>query len=189
MGRSAEYHGDCRDRFFEMASAGRRLESTMGVEQLGQLIDAHGAALTLFARQWCAAPEDVVQEAFIKLAQQQTWPGAVAAWLFRTVRNGAISRGRSERRRKNHERHAAQHTLWFQDISPPTFIDGHDATSALQELPIEEREIIIAHIWGGLTFNQIAEMNATSAATVWRRYATGLEALRLRVGLICPKTT
>jgi len=32
---------------------------------LGRLIDRHAAALVLYARQWCAAPEDVVQDAFL----------------------------------------------------------------------------------------------------------------------------
>jgi hypothetical protein len=71
----------------------------MGPEELGDLIDRHAAALTLYARQWCAAPEDVVQEAFIKLAGLARVPATPAAWLHRVVRNGAISAGRAEQRR------------------------------------------------------------------------------------------
>ena len=33
----------------------------MGPELLGRLFDDHAAALVLYARQWCATPEDVVQ--------------------------------------------------------------------------------------------------------------------------------
>src|SRR5437667_425569 len=36
----------------------------MNAGQLADLIDGHAAALVLFARQWCAAPEDVVRDAF-----------------------------------------------------------------------------------------------------------------------------
>ncbi|HZT78720.1 MAG TPA: hypothetical protein VFA26_00740 [Gemmataceae bacterium] len=46
----------------------------MGPEQLGRLIDQHAAALVLYARQWCAAPEDVVQEALVKLVRQRKPP-------------------------------------------------------------------------------------------------------------------
>ena len=41
----------------------------MGPEQLGELVDRHAAALVLYARQWCACPEDVVQTAFLKLVR------------------------------------------------------------------------------------------------------------------------
>ena len=43
-----------------------------------------------FARQWCQTPDDVVQEAFLQLARQRTWPRSVVAWLYRVVRNGAL---------------------------------------------------------------------------------------------------
>jgi hypothetical protein len=36
----------------------------------------------------------------------------------------------------------------------------------------------LSRLWGGLTFEQIAAMSGGSAATIWRRYAAGLIALR-----------
>jgi len=36
----------------------------MSPTEFARLIDAHAAPLVLYARQWCDAPEDVVQEAF-----------------------------------------------------------------------------------------------------------------------------
>jgi DNA-directed RNA polymerase specialized sigma24 family protein len=72
---------------------------------LGQLMDNHAAALTQYARQWCLAPEDVVQEAFLKLAAQASMPAAVVPWLYRVVRNLAISAARSEQRRRRPQRH------------------------------------------------------------------------------------
>src|SRR5262245_7214503 len=89
----------------------------MGPEQLGRLIDAHAAALTLYARQWCAAPEDVVQEAFLKLTAQPAPPPHVVPWLYAVVRNRAISAARADRRRRQHEaRAAARAPAWF---TPP----------------------------------------------------------------------
>jgi DNA-directed RNA polymerase specialized sigma24 family protein len=44
--------------------------SVPGPELFGRLLSEHAASLTLFARQWCAAPEDVVQEEFVRLAGQ-----------------------------------------------------------------------------------------------------------------------
>ena len=49
------------------------------------------------------------------------------------------------------------------------------------QLADEEREIIILHLWGGLTFRQVAEVLQISAATVHRRYQGALQALRSRL--------
>ena len=63
--------------------------------------------LVLYARQWCTAPEDIVQEAFLKLVVRKKLPDNVAAWLCRVVRNGAISSFRAAQRRRHHEGAAA----------------------------------------------------------------------------------
>jgi len=161
----------------------------MDPEHLGCLIDRHSAALVLFARQWCAAPEDVVQEAFIKLARQEPTPLQPAPWLYRVVRNRAISQGRSERRRQTHESRAADRAVpWFQPPEDPAGLDAATAARALGELPVDQREAIVAHLWGGLTFEQIAQMSGSSAATIWRRYTAGLALLRQNLRITCPKT-
>jgi len=65
--------------------------TVMGPEHLARLVDEHAAALVLYARQRCANPEDVVQEAFLRLVEQRQAPDSPAAWLFRVVRNLAVS--------------------------------------------------------------------------------------------------
>ena len=62
----------------------------IGPNLLASLFDAHAAALALYARQWCDGPEDIVQEAFVKLARQRPPPDRAVPWLYRVVRNGAI---------------------------------------------------------------------------------------------------
>jgi RNA polymerase sigma-70 factor (ECF subfamily) len=49
----------------------------VGPEILGRLCDEHDAALVLYARQWCKAAEDVVQQAFLDLAGERTAPDRV----------------------------------------------------------------------------------------------------------------
>jgi RNA polymerase sigma factor (sigma-70 family) len=160
----------------------------MDVAQFGQLVDEHAAALMLYARQFCAAPEDVVQEAFLKLFRQATPPAPLMPWLFRVVRNGACSAARSEQRRRRRETQAARRApSWFQ----PRFdaaLDGADVTAALESLPAEEREAITLHLWGGLTFAEIAEVVGSSSSSVHRVYAEGLRRLRERLNP-CPNTT
>jgi RNA polymerase sigma factor (sigma-70 family) len=161
----------------------------MGPELLGRLLDEHAAALVLFARQWCAAPEDVVQEAFVKLAAQRPPPGRVVAWLYRVVRNGAISAGRAERRRRRHEAEAAGRAIdWFLP-SEGARLDAEAAAAALQGLPPEQRETVVAHLWGGLTFEQIGELTGVSSSTAHRRYLEALDVLRTRLRVPCRNET
>jgi RNA polymerase sigma factor (sigma-70 family) len=161
--------------------------TVMGPEILGRLIDQHGAALVLYARQWCAAPEDVVQEAFIKLSREKTPPLNAAGWLYRVVRNAAISAGRASRRRQEHEA-AASHRpeAWFV-AEESALLDATDAAAAIEKLPAEQREVIVAHLWGGLSFEQIAELMNCSSSSAHRWYAAGLAALRERFQVPCPK--
>jgi RNA polymerase sigma-70 factor (ECF subfamily) len=158
----------------------------MGPEQLSRLVGQHAAALVLFARQWCAAPDDVVQEAFVKLAAQRQPPDNILAWLYRVVRNGALTAARAERRRRHHETVAASRTpSWFAPADAAR-LDGETATAALQTLPLEQRETLVAHLWGGLTFEQISELTGVSSSTAHRRYLAGLSALRERLRVSCP---
>ena len=57
----------------------------------------------LYARRWSECAEDVVQEAFVKLSEQDEIPRLVRLWLYRVVRNVAISSGRTRHRRRNPE--------------------------------------------------------------------------------------
>jgi RNA polymerase sigma-70 factor (ECF subfamily) len=153
------------------------------------LVDAHCGALILFARQWCAAPEDVVQDAFLKLVVAREKPRDVVAWLYRVVRNGAIDAGKIARRRTGREQAAARResdtSRWF--IEPEIDgLDAHTVVAALQHLSGDQRETIVAHLWGGLTFEQIATVSGCSASTAFRRYSTGIESLRKELGVPCP---
>src|SRR5262245_33880283 len=155
----------------------------MGPERLGFLIDRHAAALELAARQWCACPEDVVQESFLKLSRLDHEPEQMAAWLYRVVRNAAISAGRSERRRQRYES-AASRAPWFTEEGGGR-LDAVAVSEALAALPDDAREVIVAHLWNGLTFEQLAEALGVSTTTAHRRYVDGLNELRTRLKLPC----
>jgi RNA polymerase sigma factor (sigma-70 family) len=160
---------------------------TVGPELLTRLVDEHGAALVLYAQQWCESPEDVVQEALLRLVRQPALPGSIVGWLYRVVRNGAISASRSARRRSRREAAVAQQgEPWFAAPTSERF-DAAAATAALEQLPIEQREIIVARLWGGLSLEQLAELTGSSTSTVHRRYQLGLLALRERLGVVCPQ--
>jgi RNA polymerase sigma factor (sigma-70 family) len=153
----------------------------MTARPLAALIDAHGPALVLFARQWCLAPDDAVQDAVLKLAGLRTWPDDPVAWLFRAVRNAAIDRGKADARRRRREQAAAKPVGWFRESD----IDGLDAAAAvaaLDALPADQREAIVGRLWGGMTLDQAAAVAGCSVSTAHRRYEAGLAALRHTLG-------
>jgi RNA polymerase sigma-70 factor (ECF subfamily) len=156
----------------------------MSPHDFARLLDTHGPPLLLYARQWCRAPEDVVQDAFLKLVALRQPPRAVAPWLYQVVRNGAIDAQRMDRRRQAREV-AARPRRWF--VEPE--VDGLDAeaaVAALERLPLEQREVIVARLWGGLNFEEIAAVAGCSASTAFRRFDAGIAALRREMGVPCP---
>jgi RNA polymerase sigma-70 factor (ECF subfamily) len=155
---------------------------------LAELLDRHGAALALFARQWDASADDVVQEALIELAALVEWPRNPVAWLFDVVRKRAISHARSTARRRRHESLAAGAWRdWFKSQQRHD-ADAEFAADALASLPLELREVVVAHLWGGLTFAEIGELTKTSSSSAHRRFETAVARLRekLNVELPCP---
>ncbi|HEX4609738.1 MAG TPA: sigma-70 family RNA polymerase sigma factor [Urbifossiella sp.] len=151
-------------------------------EELGRLYREHAPALRLYARQWPAGGEDLVQDAFVALARQSPPPAAVLPWLYRVVRNGALAVTRSASRRRQREGRVSlpdSEEGWF--ASADDRVDGQEATRLLAELPLDQREVIVARIWGGLTFEELAGLTDCSLPTAHRRYQAGLTALRERL--------
>src|SRR5947209_5548085 len=148
-------------------------------DELGRLYRAHARALCLYARQWPEGDEDLVQDAFVKLAQQSPVPEQVLPWLYRVVRNGAFAAGRGAARRRRREKRVSAAEAWFG--AAEDHIDGREATRLLAELSLEQREVVVARIWGGLLFEEIAQLTGCSLPTAHRRYQAGLAALRERL--------
>ncbi len=159
-------------------------------ELLGRLLDEQGGALALFAAQWSDAPDDCVQEALIELAAQPQVPASPVAWLFRVVRNRAISQFRAARRRERREKLATRLVRREGEAregeAPAERIDSEELAAAIHSLSDELREVVVARTWGGLNFEQIAALAGCSTSTAHRRYEAGLVALRERLQPTCP---
>ena len=158
-------------------------------ELLGRLLDEQGGALALFAAGWTDAADDCVQEALIELARQRPVPDSPVAWLFRVVRNRAISRARSARRRERHESLVGRLRLQVSEGRTADGREPEDVAVALESLAPELREVVVARTWGGLGFEQIAALVGCSTSTAHRRYEAGLVALRERLDGTCPMNT
>ena len=143
------------------------------------MIQTQLPALLLFARQWPHdSPEDIVQEAFMRLLELPEPPENVTAWLFTVVRNLSNNHIRAEKRRKNRElRKSSQVSPWF--VTPCETNENHtELIEQLQQLPFQYREVIVAKIWGKLTFDQIAAIQGTSTSSAHRAYQTGIRLLQ-----------
>jgi RNA polymerase sigma-70 factor (ECF subfamily) len=154
----------------------------MGPHEFARLADQHGPALMLYARQWCSAPEDVVQDAFLKLIALANPPREVVPWLYRVVRNGALDAGKTARRRQRRERAVARPERWFVEAAVEG-LDAEAAVAALERLPLDQREVIVARLWGGLSFEEIAALAGCSASTAFRRFSAAIDALRQELGV------
>ena len=151
------------------------MDSDIAIE-IQTLLDRHGAALELFANQWTRHGSDCVQEAFIRYSILKSRPSNQAAWLYRVVRNLAIDQGKSETSRKLRERDFGQQ-VWFQETDELEF-EPAEIQTALEKLECEIREVIVARIWGGLSFSEIASVTQVVTSTVTRRFHRGLQELK-----------
>ncbi len=159
---------------------------TITREAVTRLWDDHSAALVLYAQQWCDTPEDVVQEAFLLLVRQVVAPENPVGWTYRVVRNRAINASRSSGRQARREAAVAHPGQpWFETADGDR-LDAAAATDALKQLPRDQREVIVARLWGGLSFEEISRLTGSSTSTAYRRYQQGLSALRERLGVACP---
>ena len=80
---------------------------------------------------------------------------------------------------RSRENYASAQESWFSKDDDR--IDGKEVARLLGELPLEQREIIVARVWGGLTFGEIAGLTGCPLATAHRWYNAGLERLREKV--------
>jgi RNA polymerase sigma-70 factor (ECF subfamily) len=118
--------------------------------------------------------EDVLQEAFIALLNLPEPPKAAESYVFRTVRNRALNFKRSLWRRLARE---VESMRWF-ERDPDETPAERAAMRSLQNLPQEQREVIVLKIWSRYTFEEIAGLLELSPNTVAGRYRYGLEKLR-----------
>ena len=155
--------------------------------QPGDWFETWAAPLALYARQWLTTEEaeDVVQEAFIRLISTTRPPANTKGWLFRTVRNAAISRIRSSRRRREREqRKAAERGSWF-EAHPEDLLDAATAQAALAALPLDQREVIVLRLWAEMTLQEAADITGQPVSTLFCRYRAGIATLRARLEAPC----
>ncbi len=160
----------------------------MGVssEQLTSLLDRHWGPLLAWVGIQNPAAEDVVQQAFISLASQSSVPDHPVAWLYQTSRRLAINESTQAARRRR--RHAV--VARSESLSPNAWksTEAAELVEKLSQLDEAQRQVIVARLWGDLSFEDIAAVTGSSRATVWRRYQSGLQSLQQLYGVTCEST-
>lgn len=156
----------------------------MHSNHIQELFATLSSALMLYARQWCKTPEDAVQEAFIDLANCPSEPVYPKAWLYTTTRRKAQNIARAESRHRHHlvqliqQNDADRSGEYWLEPNTTNGIAASEVLDGLDSLEPQDREMIIAKIWGELTFEELAELMNCSPASAYRRYVDALNQLK-----------
>lgn len=142
-----------------------------------RLYDECAADLVLYGRALGlghAEAEDVLHDTFRSVLGLASPPREPRFYLIRSFRNRALNHRRGIWRRLMRE---VESQRWFEG-------DGGEAATeraavrALQDLPADQREVIVLKLWHELTFEAIGEMLEVSPHTAAGRYRYGLQKLR-----------
>jgi RNA polymerase sigma-70 factor, ECF subfamily len=153
---------------------------------LEHLYDEHSQALFAFLLNFTrseADTRDLLQEIFVKLARQPDLLQNVRderGFLIRLAHNSAIDLMRRRgTREKNYSQLASESDLLFANSANPDEEEFRKALSeALADLPMEQRSVVHLKLWGGLTFEAIADALEIPPNTAASRFRYGLDKLR-----------
>ena len=142
------------------------------------LYEAKAAALVLYGRALGlshAEAEDVLQETFLALIRMAERPEQPEHYCVRSYRNRALNYRRGLWRRLTREFESRR---WF-DRSAGESPFERAAMRCLEQLPREQREVIVLKLWHDCTFAEISELLEISPNTAAGRYRYGLQKIRL----------
>lgn len=156
------------------------------------LVDRHQSALLRHAQALLGGGdhEDVVQDAFLKLAHQppalpeevlgnaERERAALAAWLHRVTRNLCLDAMRSDTRRRRREEAAATHETTRGGLDG---VEANDTRAAvergLQRLPSDQREVLVLRLFGERSYQEIAEITGRNVGTIGWLISVGMKRL------------
>lgn len=144
-------------------------------DSVQRLYREHGRGLLAYACSFVmsfATAEDVLHQVFERLLRGDlSISGAPVSYLYRAVRNASLNKVRDR----------AGDVAWNEGwLRSPAGMEqtALELQSELRELPEEQREVIVLHIWGQMSFEEVANALAISANTAASRYRYGLSKLR-----------
>jgi RNA polymerase sigma-70 factor, ECF subfamily len=146
--------------------------------EIEEVYRQHGPALLLFASAMSgdqSRAQDAIHQVFLKLLANGNLSRAVnkKAYLFKCVRNEMLNEANVQNRNTAFD----TDSFWF---NPPDrdYAGEQNLRRALIALPNEQREVIVLHIWGDLTFSEIGKLLDVSSNTVASRHRYAVAKLR-----------
>lgn len=124
--------------------------------------------------------EDAIHEAFCRLIRRERKPMDLKVYVFRAVRNAAL-----DQLRRRNPALTLDESIFETGDAPGDQVATDEMRSilrgALSSLPERERETIIQHVYGDLTFREIARIRGVPAGTVAAWYYKGLKTLESKL--------
>ncbi|MHC4426331.1 MAG: RNA polymerase sigma factor [Planctomycetota bacterium] len=131
-----------------------------------------------------SSAEDVVHDvfvSFIESARKFRLTGSLKGYLGTCVANNARNRNKAKQRHHNialDEANAAEAGSNSPEFSAIFGEELNQLSRALEQLPYEQREVLILHSYSGMKFGAIAQQQNVSINTVQGRYRYALDKLR-----------
>lgn len=128
-----------------------------------------------------ARAEDAVHEAFCRMLQRRLHVRDLKAFAFRAVRNAAID----QRRRHAGNEPPLPESIYDPAPQPDELSEvaefRQQIVSLFHQISDDERETIVQHLYGELTFQEIAMVREVPLSTVASWYRRGLDKLRRKL--------
>ena len=132
-----------------------------------------------------ASAEDAVHASFLELFRagnaRRAASNSLGPFLHQVLRRWCIDRLRSDKAARCRERQSSR--PWVQATDPgPDSGQLTDLNRALGELPSDQLEVLVLHVYSGMTLQETAEIAGVSINTAASRYRYALKKLSERMG-------
>jgi len=135
--------------------------------------------------------DDILQDVFYEFVSAYRLPEPleqVGAWLYRVARNRIIDRFRKQKQEVSFDLEEDEDAQWLESIlsieteTPATLYERkqlvEQVVAALNELPVEQRQVFIAHELDGKSFKQMAAETGVAMNTLLARKRYAVSFLR-----------
>ena len=161
---------------------------------LSELIERHSRRVRDYIRMMVHdrdVADDIFQETFVKAVRvieegRYADHGKFLSWVLRIAHNQVIDHFRAQRQQKTvSESEAGYDVLGSLRLSERTIEDAligeqieRDVRALIEQLPAEQREVVVMRYFSGLSFKEIAEQTQVSINTALGRMRYALINLR-----------
>jgi RNA polymerase sigma-70 factor (ECF subfamily) len=124
--------------------------------------------------------EDAVHEAFTRLWKSHLSPmRGLVPYVFAAVRNAAIDQVRRTPAMQDVQQTAIYNGQMDDPLATAIDLERQELMrKAVEELPDDQRQAVVLHVYAELTFEQVADMLGEPLPTVASRYRRALERLK-----------